>query len=285
MFRRLQQFLLMGLLSMTVGVAQAASPERVVALGGDVTEAVYLLQAADRLVGVDATSVWPAEARQLPNVGYVRQIAAEGVLSLRPELVLATHDAGPPPALDQLRAAGVTVIQFEQTRDAAGIAQKLRGIGEALGLKDDAETLADKVEAQALALQQQVEAMTHHPRVVFVMSGRGGGLMAAGRGTAADAMLALSGADNVVSAFEGYKPLAPEQLVALAPEVLIMMDEQQGAPGSVDAVLAQPGVAQTPAGEAGRVWTVDGQALLGFGPRALEHALQLQQRLGALSAP
>lgn len=94
-------------------VAAASTParagERVVALGGDITATVYALGAGDMLVGVDSTSEWPVAARQLPDVGYVRQLGSEGVLSLRPTLVIATHDAGPPHTIAQLRATGVDV--------------------------------------------------------------------------------------------------------------------------------------------------------------------------------
>ena len=64
----------------------------------------------DRLIGVDTTSQHPASLRALPSIGYQRQLAAEGILSLRPDLLLGSEEMGPPPVLEQLRSAGVRHI-------------------------------------------------------------------------------------------------------------------------------------------------------------------------------
>ena len=76
-----------------------------VALGGE-----------SKLVGVDTTSQHPQALKQLPSVGYQRQLAAEGVLALRPDILIGTEEMGPPPVLKQLEGAGVRV----ETLSAAG---------------------------------------------------------------------------------------------------------------------------------------------------------------------
>ena len=98
-------------------VQQAA---RIVSLGSPVTELVYALGRGDSLVGRDSSSLFPEEALALPDVGYHRQLSAEGVLSLAPSLVLATAHAGPPEAIEQLRAAGVTVLLLPEEATAEG---------------------------------------------------------------------------------------------------------------------------------------------------------------------
>ncbi len=265
-------------------LATAAAPERVVSLGGDITEVVYALGAESTLVGVDTTSIWPAQARSLPNVGYVRQLGAEGILALRPKLAIATHDAGPPAVLDQLRGAGVTLESFPATHTPTAIAAKVRRIGALLDRTASAETLASQIEAQAHSLAGKVAAMPSHPRVVFLLSAASGGLMVAGRDTSADAAVRLAGGHNVVDGYTGYKPLSPEALIALKPDVLLLMNNRGDASGSAADLLKQPGVAQTPAGKAGRVMLVDGQALLGFGPRTVEKAAELQAELARIPA-
>jgi iron complex transport system substrate-binding protein len=85
--------------SSAAGSAHADSLQRLVSVNGSVTEVVYALGAQGQLVGVDTTSKYPPETQKLPNVGYQRQLSAEGVLSLQPSLVLVTEDAGPPTAL------------------------------------------------------------------------------------------------------------------------------------------------------------------------------------------
>jgi hypothetical protein len=76
----------------------AKETERIVTVGGSATEIVYALGAGGQAVGADTSSVFPEEARKLPQVGYQRQLSAEGVLSLKPTLVVMTEDAGPPAA-------------------------------------------------------------------------------------------------------------------------------------------------------------------------------------------
>lgn len=258
------------------------SPQRVVALGGDITEIVYALGAQSALVGVDSTSLWPQAATRLPDVGYVRQLAAEGILSLHPQLILATHDAGPATVMSQLRDAGVRIEAMPMTRTPAGVTAKVKQVGTALGRDEQARSLAGKLESQYADLAKAVSIMPRHPRVMFLMSAGDGSPKAAGRDTAADSAIALAGGHNVGEGYSGYKAVSAEALAALAPEVIVLMHERESELGGVDGVLKLPGIAMTPAGRARRIVFVDGQALLGFGPRNAEHELALQRLLAAV---
>lgn len=264
------------------GLASAASPGRIVSLGGDITETIYALDAQSSLVGVDSTSEWPAAARALPDVGYVRQLAAEGVLSLRPELIIATHDAGPPPVLAQLRSAGVRIETLPVTYTPDEVVAKVRGIGHLLGKDSAASRLADKIQTQYGELGKAVAGMPKHPRAIFMMSAGGGSPLLAGNDTAATHAITLAGGVNAVDSYTGYKPVSAEAMAALAPDVIVLMRERADALGGIEGVLKLPGVALTPAGKARRVILVDGQALLGFGPRNAEQELVLQRELAAL---
>ena len=275
MFERSRCWLGAVALAWCAQVAAADAP-RVVALGGDITETVYALEAQKGLVGVDSTSLWPAAACELPNVGYVRQLAAEGVLALRPSLILATHDAGPPPVMAQLREAGVRIELMTTTRTPEGVVAKVREIGRALGCDAAADAIAHRIEAQYTELAKAVAGMKSHPRVLFLMAAEGSP-KAGGRETAAASAIVLAGGTQIADGFTGYKPVSAEALVALAPDVILLMRERADEVGGVNGVLQLPGVALTPAGKARRIVFVDGQALLGFGPRNAEHELELQR--------
>lgn len=264
------------------GLAWAASPERIVSLGGDITETIYALDAQSSLVGVDSTSEWPISAKALPDVGYVRQLAAEGVLSLRPQMIIATHDAGPPSVLVQLRSAGVRIETLPVTYTPDEVVAKVRTIGHLLGKDAAASQLADKIQAQYGELAKAVAMMPHHPRAAFMMSAGGGSPLLAGNDTAATHAIALAGGVNAVASYTGYKPVSAEAMAALAPDVIVLMRERADVLGGIDGVLKLPGVALTPAGKARRVILVDGQALLGFGPRNAEQELALQRELAAI---
>jgi iron complex transport system substrate-binding protein len=267
-------------LLMAVAVAfapvAAHAATRIVSLGGDVTETVYAIHAQGQLAARDSTSTFPEAAHALPDVGYVRQLSAEGVLALRPDLILATHDAGPPTAMEQIRGAGVRVESLPASRTPADIEAKIRRIGELTGHAAEANALADSVAARFATLAKAVAAMPAHPRAVFLMSTGQGSPMAAGNDTAADRAITLAGGVNAAADMPGYKAVSPEALVALRPDAILLMKEREDAVGGVEGVLRMPGVADTPAGKAKRIYFVEGQALLGFGPRTAENAAALQ---------
>ena len=271
-----------GVAGLFVSLGSAAA-SRVVSLGGDVTETIYAIHAESELAGVDSTSTWPVAAKTLPDVGYVRQLSAEGVLALRPDLILATHDAGPETVIAQLRAAGVRIETLPVSRSAADIDGKIRAIGRLTGHADEADALATQVARDFAALATAVAAMPAHPRVVFLMSAGQGSPMAAGDDTAADRAIVLAGGMNVAKGMSGYKAMSPESLVALKPDVILLMREREAAVGGVQGVLAMPGMADTPAGKSKRVFFIEGQALLGFGPRTATEALSLQRRWARLA--
>lgn len=263
--------------------ARSAAP-RVVAAGGAITEAVYALGAQALLVGVDSTSLHPAAARALPGVGYLRALSAEGVLSLAPTLLLAHPDAGPPAVLQQLRAARVAVETVDVPHSVAGVGALLRRVGALCGRAEAGAALAARTEAEAEAARQSAAARAagRPPRVLFVMAHSPAQLRVAGADTAADAMITLAGAHNVLAGaggFSGYKPLTPEAAIAAAPDVILATDQGLHAAGGADGLLRLPGLAATPAGRARRVVALDALLLLGFGPRTPQAIRQLAEAL------
>jgi iron complex transport system substrate-binding protein len=257
---------------------------RIVAVGGSVTEIVYALGEEERLVAVDTTSTYPHEAQQLPNVGYMRALSAEGVLSADPTLVLALDGAGPPEALDVLAGASVPFIVVPGDTSLEGVADKIRFVAEILGVEAKGETLVRAVEADAARLAEITAGIAARKRVLFVLSLRDGSIVAAGRDTSADAMIRLAGAENVLGSVDGFKTVDAEAVIAAAPEVIVMMS-RAGHATSEDDLFSIPAIAATPAGAARRLITMDGLYLLGFGPRTPRAALELAEQLNGTDAP
>jgi len=128
--------------------AARADAQRIVSVAGSLTEIVYALGQESRLVGADTTSLYPPSARALPQVGYQRSLSAEGILSLAPDLVLATEAAGPPAVIDQIRAAGVPVRIVTHDLSPDGLGQKVRSVAEALDRVEEGERLASRIRAE-----------------------------------------------------------------------------------------------------------------------------------------
>lgn len=246
--------------------AETAAP-RIVSVGGSVTEIVFALGFGDRVVAADTTSVYPAATADLPKVGYMRQLAAEPILSLAPTLVLAEPNAGPPAVLDQLRAAGAALVPVPDAPTPDGVARKIVAIGDALGAPERARALADSVAGDLDRARALVAGLTGRPRVLFLLSVGSGTPLATGRSTAADGMIALAGGVNAIDGYEGYKPLSPEAAVAAAPEIVLVTGRTLAALGGVDGIAGLPAIAATPAGRNRRIVAMDALLMLGFGPR------------------
>jgi iron complex transport system substrate-binding protein len=263
------------------GAQQAEPPGRIVAIGGSITEIVFALGEEGRLIARDSTSIHPAEALELPDVGYMRALSPEGVLSVDPDLILALEGSGPPEAVEVLERASVSMVTVPEGFDAAGVVAKIEVVGEALGASERAAELAARVETEIAAALDGVD-QSDRPRVLFILSMEGGRILASGTATAAAGMLELAGAENAITGYTGYKQLTDEAVIEAAPDVVLMMTRGGDHGADPAQVLAHPAIASTPAGRDGRLVRMDGAYLLGFGPRtgAAAHELAIALRQG-----
>ncbi len=260
--------LMLGLLS--------AEP-RLVTIGGAVTETVFALGKGDAVVGVDSSSVVPAAAVKRSQVGYQGAFSAEGVLSLKPTLVILSGTAGPPAAIEALKSSGVSVLTMPDEHSLAAAKQKIRTIAKALEVVDRGEKLVTAIDADvSAALKPQSP-----PRVLFIYARGGGTVSVAGQKTSAAAVIELAGG-VIPFSFEGYRPLTAEGVLLAKPDVIVMTTLGLQGSGGASGVLSMPGIRDTPAGKNNRVFAVEDIALLGFGPRVGQAITSLSQRFVSL---
>jgi iron complex transport system substrate-binding protein len=261
------------------------NPARIVAIGGAITEILYALGFEDRLAGVDSTSLYPPAAlRDKPNVGYMRQLSAEGVLGLNPSLVLAMQGSGPKETIEILDAAKVPLVMVPETFSEQGLLDKIRLVGHAMGADPRAECLSRAV-ADDLAQLRELRGKVAKPvRVMFVMSLLNGRAMAAGKTTAANEIIQLAGAVNAIDAYEGYKPINDEAIIAAKPDVVLSIARGKDSVDA-DSVFAHPAFALTPAASSKAFISMEGLYLLGFGPRTAAAARDLSLKLYLALAP
>lgn len=257
-------------------LAVAAPPERIVTLGGSVTETVFALGYGDRVVGVDGTSRYPASVNKLARLGFYKAVSPEGLLALTPDLVIALKGAGPPPAFTALEAAGVQVVFVEPAKDLAGALARLATLGRVLGREARATELANQLREGTMRAKAITKAKAA-PRVLFIYARGNGSLMVAGRKTGANAMVTLAGGTPAVDGYEGYRPLTSEALVAAAPDILLLTSHGHRSLGGDEGLLGVPGVSLTPAGKKRRIVVLDDNLLLGFGPRTGLAAVKLAE--------
>ncbi len=252
--------------------------ERIVSLNGSTTEILFALGVGANVVGCDASSTYPKHAKEtLPSVGYQYRLNAEGILSLKPTLVIGRVDVKPPQVIEQLRMAGVTVLLSKEPRTFDQAKQRLRTIGKAVGRQERAAALISTLERDIETLKSKLSARRGQvelkalflylrgPQTAFVL----------GRDSGPGAMLELVGATNAAGKIKGTKPMTAEAVIAAQPDVYVLFESGLKSIGGVEGLLKVPGLAQTPAGQNKRVVAMDGLYLSGFGPRCGRAALDL----------
>ncbi len=252
---------------------------RVLAIGGSVTEIIYELGEQDRLVARDSTSVFPEEALELPDVGYMRALAPESVISVSPSVIITLEGSGPPEALEVLEKASIPMITIPDRFDKEGILEKVRVVGEVLAVEDKAAELARKIGEDIDAAEALTDGIESRKKVLFVLSLQGGRILASGTGTAANGIIAMGGGENAVTDYSGYKQLTDEAVIEAAPDVILAMDRGGDHETQVDELLLHPAIAATPAARNKSVVRMDGAFLLGFGPRTAAAARDLANAL------
>ncbi|MEN3930801.1 ABC transporter substrate-binding protein [Microvirga sp. W0021] len=261
------------------GIPTKAETEKegIISLGAGVTEILYSLDLGKNIVAVDTTSVYPKEALATKkNVGYVRTLSAEGILSLEPKIILADAIAGPADAISLIQQAGVKFVRVpEGLNPEKDIRDRIETIAKATDEQDKGSALVKEVEAN---LAKVTEEKKKHPlgkRVLFILSASNGRIMIGGKDTNIDHILSFIGARNVGASVTGWKPISEEGIIAAAPEVILVMSKGHG-PGSIpDDLFALPAFASTPAAKSKALITVDAPYLMSYGPRTPVAALAL----------
>ena len=254
-------------------------PQRWVSAGGALSEWVSVLGAESKLVGVDTTSQHPESLKSLPSIGYQRQLSAEGVLSLKPDVLIGTEEMGPAAVLLQIRGAGVPVEMFSAQADLASLEGNLQHLGRLLGDEAQAAQVFKNYQQQLDQHQLQVkaaQATQQAPGVLLLLGHAGGKPMIAGKDTAADWLLTQAGGHNLAT-HSGYKPFSVEALAGLNPEVLVFADRSLTGEAARKALLKEnPVLASIRAAKNGRIYEVDPTLLVGgLGPRLPERLKQL----------
>lgn len=256
-----------------VPMALAANKERVITLGGSVTEIVYELGLGERLIADDLSSLYPEAATRLPRVGYYRAVPAEGVVAMHPDLILASENAGPAHALESIRKLGVEIVKVSDRASLESLYERVRQIARVLSVEDKGDALIEQIHASVARAQARPGKNLKAALII----NRTGTLQAAGSHTAASALMSLAGLTNVLEpAQQGYKAVSAESLVNFGPELIIVTEGSVQASGGLEKFLRHPAIATTPAAINKRIVVMDDLLALGLGPRVAQAIEQLK---------
>lgn len=252
-------------------VESTESEIRLVSAGTGVTELVLALDAGNELVAIDSTSYVPEGLAHVAKLGYHRMLSAEGIIALSPTLVVGSDVMGPETTLNVLKQANIQVVQLPATNDEPQLMSNVDTLGQLLNRPDNAIKLKQDLHQQLQSLadkKQQISDAGAQPKILFMLLQEGRGARVGGKGTAADTIIALSGAQNIAE-FDGYKSMSQEGILSLQPDIILLSKRSDNPTEQTNAHIAQelmkemPLLAHTPAGKNGHIQTLAPQALLG----------------------
>lgn len=246
--------------------AQAA--ERIVVAGGSLTELIYAIGAGSRVVGVDETTSYPPETQALPHIGYWKQLSNEGILSLRPDSFITWQDAGPQLVFDQLRTQKVNVLTLP--RVPATVEQmyaNIHTLAKNLHADERGNQLVNSLRQRLDAVAQSSAGKPAPIKAMFILSAGGSAPQVAGKGSVADAIMTLAGAQNVAQ-HPQYRSYSAEALIAANPEVIVVTSQMVD--GDINRLSAIAGITRTAAWKNQRIVMLDQALILGMGPRVAD---------------
>lgn len=265
----------LALLSNMTYAAPASPAVRIISTDAGTTELILALGAGDALIAVDVTSQLPEDFPELPNVGYHRNLSAEGLLALKPTVVVGSEHIGPNNVIRALQRADVTVLQLATANHPEELRANIHALAAPLGRSDEAQYLVEQLDRK---LSELTEHRLNGLRAAFLLATDPNRLRLAGEHTAGAALLHLIGATNVVT-YANYRTVSIEALLALRPELLLVAgpDPEQDV---ARLVASHSSLSHTRTGDHNRILGVDGGSLVaGLSLSAIDEALRLVQQL------
>ena len=256
--------------------------QRIVCIGQAYNEMIYALGAQGNLVGVDYSSTFPPEIKKLPTVGYHRALSAEGILSLKPTLIIHDNNIGPEHVVRQLQSLNIPMKTFEAKDNSPdGAKALLREMGAFFHKEQRAEELSAQIDRGMAAASEAAKQYKDTPRVavihfgrasnVYLIVGNGGG----GDASTAGKMVEMAGGKMAIEKRGMQQMTSPEIIAQSNPQVILMTEYGFDRLGSAEQAKTLPGVAETEAAKNNRIYRVSEHDLMYFGPDTGENIQKL----------
>jgi iron complex transport system substrate-binding protein len=250
------------------------NPQRVVALAPSITEIIFALGQQGRLKGNTQFSNYPAEAARLPKVGSYVRLDLERIVALQPDLCIAIKDGNPKETIERLQSLNIPIFAVNP-RNLETMMQTIQKVGDILNASENANTLVRAMRGRIQRVDALVASIDHRPRV-FIQIGISP-IISAGTNTFIDELIVRAGGINVAAGQKAYPHFSREQVLALAPDVLIITSmSRSGAFKKAEADWRR--LIDRPAGSEKRIYTVDSDVFDRPSPRLLD-ALETLTRL------
>ena len=254
----------------------SSANQRIVIAGGALTEIVFALGAGDQVIGVDKTSSFPEQVKQLPQIGYWKLLNIEGILSLKPSLFITLIDVEPENIINQVNQSKVDVLALKRVPGTIDLLyENINKIAVKLDKQKEGQALIERIKTNIADIEAKVATHAQKTKVLALMS-MGGNNSVAGKNTTIDALITIAGGENLAN-HNSFKSYTTESLITLNPEVIILNKHSIDQLGGLDKVNTIPGIIETAAFKNNRITIIDDSYLFGIGPRVDEAAKILFQ--------
>ncbi len=255
----------------------AKGDKRIVCVSKQINEIIYALGQQKYLVGVDISSVWPEEIKKLPTVGYHRALNAEGIISLKPDVVFNDGNWGPAKVMDQLKQVGIPLKQFVSQPDIDSTKLLYRQLAAEFNVPEKGEELCQQLDSSMALAVEKVKQYDKKPRVLLLHFGRANNnYFVVGTKGFPDFMIGHAGGINAADT-SSFRMLSSEIIVKEQPDVILATDFGYDQQGSLDKFLSLPGIALTPAGKNKKIFRVEEHDIFYIGPRTGDNIIKMAE--------
>ena len=275
-FKSLILILLLLISNVHANCNKAKNSNSIVVAGGSITEIIYFLNLQNKLVGVDITSNYPLKAKKLPSIGYIRNLSIEGLLSLKPNLILAEESIGPPIIVKQLNKTSVEFRIIKNNYTLEGINEKFLCISKILDVEIKNNIDYKKFVNNVKKLKSFVKNNNKEKKdILLILMMKGTSPIIAGKNTSGHGFIKMIGQNNSMGKVSGWKPVSSEQILIANPNYIIVTKRALKDFTSIEKFLKLPGISSTKAAKNKNVFIKDGMSLLGYGPRTINVAKEI----------
>ena len=275
-FKSLILILLLLISNVHANCNKAKNSNSIVVAGGSITEIIYFLNLQNKLVGVDVTSNYPLNAKKLPSIGYIRNLSIEGLLSLKPNLILAEESIGPPIIVKQLNKTSVEFRMIKNNYTIDGINEKFLCISKILDVEIKNNIDYKKFANNVKKLKSFVKKNNKDKKdILLILMMKGTSPIIAGKNTSGHGFIKMIGQNNSMGKVSGWKPVSSEQILIANPNYIIVTKRALKDFTSIEKFLKLPGISSTKAAKNKNVFIKDGMSLLGYGPRTINVAKEI----------
>ncbi len=251
---------------------------RIVCVSKHLTEMMFALGKGHDIVACDLTSTFPDSAKLLPTVGYHRALNPEGIVSMKPDLVIHSNDIGPANVIPQLEKLGLNMKTFGAANSFDSAKLVLLELGKYFGAEAKADSLINKMDSDMLLVKEMRKNLKDTPTVMIIHYGQANNnfFVMSGRNGAGDRMIKSAVGKPALYDGKGARQLSAEAIAAANPDIIIATNfgfDKMG--GTIEGFKTVPGVALTKAAKNNRIYRFEEHDLVYFGPRTGENVMKL----------